>query len=86
MSNRNHWRGRIKAKASRGPGGRFTTTTAPPLHISNDMRALMARLVALDPDGWEAWYDDDENVPEGSSISTYRRILEERIAELEARE
>jgi hypothetical protein len=44
---------------------------------------LMQRLVSLDPDGWEAWYDDDMNVPAFGYINERCVLLEARVKELE---
>lgn len=50
--------------------------------------ALLRRLRALDPIGWEAWYDDPRNVPDFrySDEGEYwraRTALADRVVELE---
>jgi hypothetical protein len=48
--------------------------------IETKLGDLMDELRALDPD-WEAWYDDDANVPEGTCAQIIPYI-ERRIEEL----
>lgn len=48
------------------------------------IQAAIARLSELDPEGWEAWYDDDENIPEVITDYRLRLLLEKRVKELEA--
>lgn len=45
---------------------------------------LMNELSRLDPDGWLAWFDDDNNVPAFGYINQRCALLEERIGELRA--
>ena len=45
--------------------------------------SLYTRLVELDPEGGEAWYDDDDNVPAFGPVRERIVILERRIAQLE---
>ena len=41
---------------------------------------LLAKLKALDPDGWESWYD--KTIPEVVSLAEIGRMLSERIDDL----
>ena len=43
--------------------------------------ALMFELMELDL-AWEAWFDNNDNVPEFGSVKTRIEILERRIADL----
>lgn len=46
-------------------------------------QTLYCRLIELDPLGGEAWYDDNENVPERGLIDERITLLKMRIEELE---
>ena len=46
-------------------------------------QVLYCRLIELDPVGGEAWFDDNENVPEFGTVDARIAILEKRISELE---
>lgn len=39
-------------------------------------------LLELDPDGGEAWFDDNDNVPEHGSVLERIKLIEAHIAEL----
>jgi hypothetical protein len=40
-------------------------------------------LKAADPNGWEAWFDDDRNVPAQAKSEDLARIVESRVIELQ---
>lgn len=42
----------------------------------------LAELAEIDPNGWEAWYDDDNNVPAYGLVSERAMLIRTRIAEL----
>jgi len=46
--------------------------------LSNAMGALYQ----ADPTGWEAWYDDDRNVPAEANDREYVHLVEARVREL----
>jgi hypothetical protein len=41
---------------------------------------LMQKLMAMDPEGWEAWYD--KTIPEVVSLAEIGRLVSERIDDL----
>jgi len=43
-------------------------------------RELLEKLMAMDPEGWEAWYD--KTIPEVVSLGQIGRMLSERIDDL----
>ncbi len=45
---------------------------------------VMDELMSIDPQGWEAWYDDDRNVPAYGTVTERIEILRKRVAELKA--
>lgn len=49
--------------------------------LSNAISALQQ----ADPAGWEAWYDNDQNVPAESNDRDYALIVEARVKELTGR-
>lgn len=49
--------------------------------LSNAMSALQQ----ADPVGWEAWYDNDQNVPAEANDRDYALIVETRVKELTGR-
>jgi hypothetical protein len=49
--------------------------------LDEQVRMALGELKELDPN-WEAWYDDNDNVPEWGTSSERLRILRERIDDL----
>lgn len=52
--------------------------------LEAEQDVVMAELMKLDPN-WEAWYDDDNNVPCYGPIAERIEIVRKRIEELKAR-
>ncbi len=73
---------------TRNSDGRFGTKgyTARELNDFAEAagRKLYQQLIALDPDGGEAWFDDDNNIPDFGLPADRNKLLRARIAELEA--
>jgi len=66
-----HWKGGFDYDLHRGPT------------LAERVGAALDELARLDPN-WEAWYDDDNNVPQMGTNWERLKILERRIAELRA--
>lgn len=84
-----------------GRAGAMEKAESSPLHLEQErlititlnrsrFRWLVDQLKKLDPQGWEAWYDDDQNIPQELYFgdSSYMRAIferiERRIAELQS--
>jgi len=52
--------------------------------LHEEDQAAYQELIALDPDGGEAWYDDDNNIPAFGSTRERIRLVRARIDELKA--
>ena len=68
----------------RDSNGRYQAETID-LEAAHEATAkkLYRRLLELDPENGEAWYDDDNNVPNYGSTYERCQILRRRIVELE---
>jgi len=52
--------------------------------LHDEDRAAYQELIALDPDGGEAWYDDDNNIPALGSTRERIKLVRARINDLKA--
>jgi len=46
------------------------------------LRIAIDKLRSADPEGWERWYDDDNNVPEPAPVKEISVMVERRVEEL----
>jgi len=54
----------------------------PPVSLTEEERRVYQELLEVDPNG-EAWFDDNDNIPEYGSRVERIRLMRERIAEIE---
>lgn len=50
--------------------------------LEADMAQAIDELADLDPEGWEAWWDNDKNIPVTGKLSEFTQIVRNRITEL----
>lgn len=55
------------------------------MYWSQRLSNAMGALRHADPTGWEAWYDDDSNVPAEANDKDYALLVEARVKQLTGR-